>query len=171
MTLPTDDDAEDRREAAAQMLEYLYANRDSLKGPGAETIAMILRLRVNSDGRADLSRDSEMDIRVLYRGLLSIATANGGHWRSGIDADTGRMVVELAPGDVDHDACAADLQDGYNTFGLPEAMAALRPVLDRGGVFRIPCSDCARFERAHALRIRRHDEGYEVTAVPEAASE
>ena len=146
------------------MLEYLHAVGPSgFTGPGAAVFAEILRHRINSHGRADLSPDSDKHIDALYHGLLRVAAASGCHWRSGIDLDTGRIAVQLQPGEVDHDACATDMQYGYNTFGLPEGMASAAPVLDRGGVVVLACPDCERFKRAHALQIRMVDGRYIVT--------
>ena len=80
--------------------------------------------------------------------------------------DTGRIMVEMRPRGVAHDACAADLQYGLDTMGLPECTTVLEAsVLERGGQVLLPSPDCARFDRAHVLRVRRRDQGYEVTAV------
>jgi len=59
-------------------------------------------------------------------------------------------------GDVNYDACAADLQYGINTVGLPEAMAVAASVLDREGVVLMPCPDCGRFDVAPSVEVLQH---------------
>jgi hypothetical protein len=151
-----------RREATGEMLEHLYARRSRLVSTGevAQMLRQILSTTIDKAGHADLSKVSDRRVEVLYRGLLHIAEVNGCYWRSAIDADTGRMVSEMLPGEVDPNVCAADLQYGYNTFGLPEEIAAMAAIVGSGGVVLQPCPDCERFERAHVLQIRRVDDQF-----------
>lgn len=89
------------------------------------------------------------------------------------DAGLDRMIAATVPKAEprrDMNECALDLEAGVNALGWGDDQLALS-VLNRGGVYIIPCPVCSRAGiNTHLLQVRKSGENYTVKAVAAAVS-
>jgi hypothetical protein len=139
------------RRALAGNVQLIVRNHEQFRGPALTKLAPTLMRLVGAD--IDTTPDNEV-IR-LWDLVYAVIEENA------------EAFARLTP-PGSHDDCAMDMQNGLNTFGLPDEMAWQTPILERGGTILLPCPACTEDGNPHVLEVRQVDGQFLAFAVDRA---